>query len=574
MPSPVEPQAPIAPHAGPLGRAAGILFLTPEGETLLLLRGDGGDFPRHWGFPGGHLEEGETDEQAARREALEETGFAYDGPLEFLTSNGQFATFIARDVPKFDVKTCDESMGFVWCRPADAPPPLHPGITDAFEIAAMHTELDAARLVQRGVLPSPTQFANSLLFAIRITGTGQSYRSKLEEHVWRDPSLYLNDEFCQRCNGLPVVWQHPEKLALDTVSFAESVIGTIMFAYIQGDEVWGIARILDVPMGLKMAAEGAEWSTSPGTLFNKRSGNATVALTDGSKALIEGNPNLIDHIAICELGVWDKNGPPMGVQVDQPIEVEMTEEEKARLAAEEKAKADAAARADSAGPSLGDILKAVSALSGTVGHMVARLDSVEKNMPSPSLAADARKDAEEKEEKARKDAEEKEKAEAKARADAEEKERADEKARADADAEAKRADADEAMMADCQARADSVYQQHGKQAPRAMAGEKPLQYRRRLLRPMQAHSTAWKDVDLSAINDAAALGNIESVIYADAARAAQSIGVDVGDGLREIRRRNDSGHNVTTFAGRPGAWMAPFSAPSRALVQFNKGDKQ
>src|ERR1700748_3135479 len=79
-------EAPIAPKAGPLGRAAGILFLTTEGETLLLRRGDGGDFPRTFGLPGGHVEEGESDEQAARRECLEETGFAYEGALTRLCS--------------------------------------------------------------------------------------------------------------------------------------------------------------------------------------------------------------------------------------------------------------------------------------------------------------------------------------------------------------------------------------------------------------------------------------------------------------------------------------------------------
>lgn len=54
-------------------RAAGvILFRAREDATeYLLLRN-----ARHhtWGFPKGHLEEGETDEAAARREVEEETG--------------------------------------------------------------------------------------------------------------------------------------------------------------------------------------------------------------------------------------------------------------------------------------------------------------------------------------------------------------------------------------------------------------------------------------------------------------------------------------------------------------------
>lgn len=44
-----------------------------DGETLFLIIRDS---YRNWGFPKGHLEEGETPEQAALREVAEETGVA------------------------------------------------------------------------------------------------------------------------------------------------------------------------------------------------------------------------------------------------------------------------------------------------------------------------------------------------------------------------------------------------------------------------------------------------------------------------------------------------------------------
>ena len=566
-------EAPIAPHAGPLGRAAGILFLTPEGETLLLRRGDGGDFPRTFGLPGGHVEEGETDEQAARRECLEETGYAYEGGLERLCSDGQFVTFIARGVEKFEVTICDESTGFVWCKPEEAPQPLHPGMSVAFRVAEAHTELDVARLIRDGALPSPQVFGNSLYIALRITGTGQAYRTKLGEFVHRDESICLNDEFLARCNGLPVVWYHPEKLVLETQSYAESNIGYSFLPYLQGDEAWTIARILDIPAGAEMARPGAEWSTSPGVVFDERSGNVKVPLDDGTSILIEGTPYLIDHLAICERGVWDKEGPISGVQIDQPIEVKMDEEAKAKLAAEEKAKADAAAqaRADSV-PTLADVMNAVKSLAEGQGKLHSRLDSVEKNMPAPTLnaSADARKDADD---KAKADSEAAEKAktdsELKAKADAEEMEK---KAKADADAEEKESEA----AADCQAQADAAYQPHGKQAPAKMKGETLLGYRRRLARGLQPHSSAWKGVDLSAIADSVALSIAEKQIYADAVSAARNPVVDSNAPRvpRPITRRSPTGHNVTEFSGPVGGWMDDFRAPVRNMIKFNKGESQ
>lgn len=576
-------EIPIAPKAGPLGRAAGILFLTPEGETLLLRRGDGGDFPRTFGLPGGHVEEGETDEQAARRECLEETGYAYEGALTRLCSDGQFTAFAARGVEKFEVTICDESTGFVWCRPEEAPEPLHPGVRMNFRVAAAHTELDMARLIRDGDLPSPQAFGNSVLFALRITGTGQVFRWAKEEDLkknpenigefaHRDEALYLNDEFLARCNGLPVVWQHPEKSKLDTASYAESNIGAILLPYIKHEaaEVWGIARVLDMVAAQEMARPGATWSTSPGVVFDAASGSVKVPLDGGTSILIEGNPYLIDHLAICERGVWDKDGPSEGVQIDQPIEVQMTEEEKAKLAAEEKAKKDAAI-ADSQ-PSLSEIMAAVKGLVGAVGVIGSRVDAVEKNMPAPALnAADsARKDAEE---KALKDAADEEQA----KKDAFEKKEAEEKAAKDSEEAAKKDAEESEAMADCQARADSVYQMHGKHAPRKMAGEGLMAYRRRLLRPMQAHSKSWGSADLSAITDSVAFKIAEETILADAAAASHAPITDATAprSPRAIRRRDENtGHNITTFVGPAGGWMDDFRAPVRGLIQFNKDAKQ
>lgn len=52
----------------------GIIFLNSNNEVLLILRDDKVDipFPNMWDIPGGKVEEGETPEEAIRREMIEE----------------------------------------------------------------------------------------------------------------------------------------------------------------------------------------------------------------------------------------------------------------------------------------------------------------------------------------------------------------------------------------------------------------------------------------------------------------------------------------------------------------------
>jgi hypothetical protein len=39
-------------------------------------------------------------------------------------------------------------------------------------------------------------------------------------------------------------------------------------------------------------------------------------MEDGSSLLVEGNPSFVDHLAICEKGVWDKGGDASGIRID------------------------------------------------------------------------------------------------------------------------------------------------------------------------------------------------------------------------------------------------------------------
>ena len=208
-------------------------------------------------------------------------------------------------------------------------------------------ELDLARQIKDGLLPSPWKVGGMTLFAMRITGTGLSYRSGHDEFVWRDSSIYLNDEFLARCNGLPVIWWHPEdKPELDSEEFAKRIVGTVMLPYIKGEDVWGICRIYD-ESAIKLMTDG-QLSTSPAVVFKPNDGNRKVEL-NGETFLIEGNPSHLDHLAICDNGVWDKGGEPTGVLNDsltdkqEPAHMaEETEaEKKAREEREDAARKDA-----------------------------------------------------------------------------------------------------------------------------------------------------------------------------------------------------------------------------------------
>jgi 8-oxo-dGTP pyrophosphatase MutT (NUDIX family) len=63
-----RPSRPIEEHS-----AGGVLFRrAAEGPLYLVIR----DSYRNWGFPKGHVEDGESEVDAARREVREETGLA------------------------------------------------------------------------------------------------------------------------------------------------------------------------------------------------------------------------------------------------------------------------------------------------------------------------------------------------------------------------------------------------------------------------------------------------------------------------------------------------------------------
>ncbi len=120
-------------------KGAGICMLTPQGEALFVQRGDGGDHPGEWCFPGGTIEADETPEEAARRETMEEVGALPYGELSPMAEidGSDFATFrmdIARKfTPKLQISECTD---YQWASLDNPPSPLHPGVQAVIDAAA------------------------------------------------------------------------------------------------------------------------------------------------------------------------------------------------------------------------------------------------------------------------------------------------------------------------------------------------------------------------------------------------------------------------------------------------------
>lgn len=405
------------------------------------------------------------------------------------------------------------------------------------------TELDIARRIRDGELDSPLKFHNVWMVNLRITGTGLAYRSSIGEHVWRNPDIYLNDEFLARCNGLSVIVNHPDELTLNDAEFENRIVGSAMLPYIKNDEVWAVCRVYSDEI-VEEIRKG-EVSTSPTVIFGEDSGNILINPEGTDEAvLLEGKPFLIDHIALVTKehgtnGVWDKNSVPEGIDISNTGESDMTPEElKAALG--------------------GVLADALEPINKRMSAFEARADAAEKKADEDrkeeeKVKADAaRADAEE---KAKADADEKTKEEEKAKADADEKAKADAANKEEYDVDEAKADE---QKSEAQAMADSAYSSFGKRARPPMSGETVQAYRKRMIKGLQAYSDAYKTVNIDAINDDALLSIAERQVYADAAAFVNS-GSDVPVGsLRPIKGRDSAGRETTRFVGDVGAFLAPF----------------
>jgi hypothetical protein len=467
------------------------------------------------------------------------------------------------------------------------------------------TDYEAAEAMRDGA-PSPLKYGDFWLFDVRVTGTGMAYRESLGEWALRDPATWLSTNFVKRAQSMPVIFQHPPDSGLNSEEYRERAIGQTMLAYVKGDEVWAIAKIYDASAAKLM--QTTHCSTSPGV--TPPEGSTTVTLESGHKVLDEGLPRILDHLAICSLGVWDKGGPPEGVRLDALDRKDATVTEEEKKALEEKADA-ATKRADAADKAKADAEK--------------ERDDAKKRADEMELADKARKDAAEAEEKAEKERADKAKRDSRkdrhakhdgmdkgevldcSRCDAEEKaeeeKERDDKAKRDAAMTAKIAEVDanvaeelkdararmDSMAATIKAletnqqpmshgdadkiakayhRADSVLGMFGEKASLQYPGEQPRRYEARLIGEQQKllpDSSRYKNAvfndslpeeAFSLMHDA-----LEQELLAEAKNPVRN---DAAGGGRLVARvtRDNLGRTRTEYHGSSRAGLGLFVAPS------------
>ena len=415
-------------------------------------------------------------------------------------------------------------------------------------------ELDIAKAIASSKLPSPQIVGNAVLFAMRVTGTGAAYREKWGEYVYRNPENYLTDGFLERCNGLPVIFNHPDGDVLNSDNFREHIIGTVIYPYLQDREVWGVARIYDTDAALSIIDDNL--STSPTFILSKD--NQKRISLDDMTVLIEGKPEQLDHVAVCADGVWDKGSTPSGILINNE-ELKMDEQnpelEKA-VDAEipaEPVKQQVAADADGINVSKEDIdallklAEASQSLNEQQAHELAELRARVSGTES-TLAAKA-------------DADEAEKADLATRLVAIEGKMKEPEELQDSEKE---------EVADAEQAAEKVAQAFGDSVKSAMRGEKPDAFKRRIAKVYQKNSQIYSGVNLDAVQDKTALDIAFRQICADSVRAAEIMPRNNGRGVWQTETRG--GRTIERVQGMSdNAAFSEFRAKPRVGHLIQRG---
>ncbi len=193
----------IVETIGDSASAAGVLYQGGN-EILLLKRRDDAVQGGTWAFPAGHIEAGETEETAAKREMFEETGYKIDAEMSLVTKNSDFTLFKFKG-EKFSPVLNEEHTDFIWATPENLPVPLHPGVHESLN---MHGEDSARRTDMNGYVSierNPVSRAGIFQYMGRSIGAPEPDRIY---NVYRPPEELQDPETLESFKLIPIVDDH------------------------------------------------------------------------------------------------------------------------------------------------------------------------------------------------------------------------------------------------------------------------------------------------------------------------------------------------------------------------------
>jgi len=116
-----------------------------DGDRILWMKRTKDDT---WGFPGGHVEEGESAIEGAIRESKEETKHVPETGINLIYEEGKVRLFGCND-GEFEPELNDEHSDYVWASIENAPEPLFPKIDGDEEKIAEAAEANASAMDKR-----------------------------------------------------------------------------------------------------------------------------------------------------------------------------------------------------------------------------------------------------------------------------------------------------------------------------------------------------------------------------------------------------------------------------------------
>lgn len=320
-------------------RAAGILYVS--GNSVLLLKRTGKEHEDGtWAFPGGKLEEGETPEQAARRESKEETGIE-PADLEQIdrTDSGEveFTTFLA-NIQKTDPTLNDEHTGFVWADLASPPQPLHPGVARTLKAYTANRHAmdrdESARVedVNNYVTVKKNPISRSGVFQYLGCSIGAPEPDRIY-NVYR-PAEEFTPETVESFKLLPIVNDHtmlgPQEKGL-TPAEAKGVHGTT------GEEVsfedgvlYATLRVFSDTLSKMIESGKSALSLGYRCVYEKASGIYGGQAYEYVQRNLRGNHLALVDAARCDVAVLDNHMAldHFDLALDNPKETTMADETK------------------------------------------------------------------------------------------------------------------------------------------------------------------------------------------------------------------------------------------------------